>query len=112
LHHPYVSPDGFYIAAIEGTGWTDACYVASKLWVKEIGFSGDRLHETYSHYQHGFTITPSPENGEMYVERIIGWDSPTLLKVKFGWTCAPDNLDGIYLLDMFTLTGEKIGESE
>jgi len=112
LHHPYLSPDGLYVAAVEGSGWTDACYVDSKLWVKEIGFSGARLHEVFSHYQHGISIAPTPENGEMYVKRIIGWDSPTLLKVELGWTCTVENTTGIYLLDMSTMTAEKIGESE
>ena len=112
LHHPYISPDGLYIAAVGGTGWTDACFVDSTLWVKEIGFSGDRLHEVFSHYQHGFTIDPAPENGEMYVERIIGWDSPTLLKVELRWTCTGENLAGVYMLDMSTMTAEKIGGSE
>ena len=112
LHDPYISPDGLYVAAIEGSGWADACYVDRQLWVKEIGFSGDRLQEVFSYYQLGFTITPAPENGEMYVERIIGWDSLTHLKVEFGWTCTPDNPAGIYLLDISTLNAEKIGESE
>lgn len=112
LHHPYVSPDGVYVAVVEGTGWSDACHVASKLFVKEIGFSGDHLHETFSYYQHGFTIAASPKNGEMYVKRIIGWDSPTRLKVEFGWTCTSENVDGIYLLDMSRMTAEKIGGSD
>jgi Tol biopolymer transport system component len=112
LHHPYISPDGGYVAAVEGNGWTDACHVASKLWVKEIGFSGDRLYETFSYYQLDFNITPAPENGEMYIKRIIGWDSPTLLKIESGWTCTPDNPDGIYLLDLSNLTAEKIGDPE
>jgi hypothetical protein len=70
------------------------------------------LHEVFSLYQHGFTIDPAPENGEMYVERIIGWDSPTLLKVELRWTCTGENLAGVYMLDMSTMTAEKIGESE
>lgn len=110
LHDPSISPDGFYLAAIEGTGWIDACQVARKLWVKEIGSSGGLLHEVYSYYQLDFKITSVPENGEMYVERIIGWDSPTLLQVELGWTCTGENLGGIYRLDMSTLTAEKIGE--
>jgi len=111
LQEPYISPDGRYLAAIEGTGWVDACQVARKLWVKEIGFSGDRLHEVYSYFQLDFAISPTPGNGEMYVERIIGWDSPVLQTVELGWTCTLENLGGIYLLDMSTLTAEKIGGS-
>jgi hypothetical protein len=45
----------------------------------------------------------------MYVKRIIGWDSPTHLKVELGWTCTTENLDGVYLLDMSTLRAERIG---
>ena len=45
----------------------------------------------------------------MYVKGIIGWDSATLLKIELGWTCTTGNLDGIYLLDMATLTAERIG---
>jgi hypothetical protein len=112
LHHAYVSPDGHYVAAIEGNGWADACQVARKLWVKEIEFSGSRVYEVYSYYQLDFAIDPQPESGEMYLKRIIGWDSPTLLKVELGWTCNPVNPVGIYWLDMSTLTAEKIGVSE
>jgi hypothetical protein len=112
LHHPYVSPDGLYVAAIEGSGWADACFVDRKLWVKVIGFAGNRMHEVFSHYQYSFTVDPAPENGEMYVERIIGWESPTRLKVELGWTCTAENLDGIYMFDMSTMTAEKIGDSE
>jgi hypothetical protein len=112
LHHPYVSPDGFYVATMDGNGWMDACFVASKLWVKEIGFSGGRLHEVFSHYQYSFTFDPAPEKGEMYLKQIIGWDSPTLLRVELGWNCSDENLDGIYLLDMSTMTASEIGEPE
>jgi Tol biopolymer transport system component len=108
LHHPYVSPDGFYVAVIEGSGWADACFVDSNLWVKEIGFSGDRLQETFSHYPK-YEIVPSVGDGEMYVKGIIGWDSATLLIIELGWNCTTKNLDGIYLLDMATLTAERIG---
>jgi hypothetical protein len=108
LHDPNVSPDGLYVAAIEGSGWADACFVDSYLWVKEIGFSGDRLHEIFSHYPK-YSIGPSTMDSEMYVKHIIGWDSPTHLKVELGWTCTTENLDGIYLLDMSTMTAEKIG---
>ena len=108
LHHPTISPDGRYVAGIEGSGWADACYVDSNLWVKEIGFSEDRLQEVFSHYPK-YSIDPSPEDGEMYVIRIIGWDSATHLKVELGWTCTVENLAGVYLLDMSTLTAEKIG---
>jgi Tol biopolymer transport system component len=112
LHDPYVSPDGQFIAAIDGSGWVDACYVASKLWVKQVAFTDDRLVEIYSYYQHSFNLPASSDSGEMYVERIIGWDSPTLLKAVLKWTCTQENLDGIYLLDLSTLTAEKIGDSE
>lgn len=108
LHHPYVSPDGLYVAAVEGTGWADACFVASTLWVKEIGISGNRLQEVFSHYQNSFTVDPTPDNGEMYVKRIVGWDSPTHLKVELGWTCTVENLAGIYLLDMASMMAQKI----
>jgi Tol biopolymer transport system component len=66
LHDPSISIDGLYLAAIEGTGWVDACQVARKLWIKEIGVSGDRLYEVYSYYQLDFAVTPTSENGEMY----------------------------------------------
>jgi len=110
LHHPYISPDGLYVAAIEGSGWGDACYVASKLWVKEVEFVNNRLHEVFSYYQLDFAVDPAPEDGEMYVKRIIGWDSPTLLKVDLRWTCTTEDLGGIYVLDMSTLTAVKTGE--
>jgi Tol biopolymer transport system component len=111
LHHPYVSPDGLYIAAFEGSGWADACFVASKLWVKEVAFEGRRLQEVFSHSEYSFAINPAPGHGEMYLKRIIGWDSPTLLKVELGWNCTTENLDGIYTLNMSTMTAEKVDDS-
>jgi hypothetical protein len=112
LHDPHISPDGQFMAAIEGSGWADACYVASNLWVKQLAFKNDRLIESYSYYIHSFDLPAASETGDIYVERIIGWDSPTLLKVVLKWTCTQESLDGIYLLDLSTLTAEKIGELE
>jgi hypothetical protein len=84
--------------------------VDRKLWIKVIGFTGDHLQEVFSHYGYSFTIDPTPQNAGMYVERIIGWDSPTRLKVELKWTCTTENLDGIYIFDMSTMMAEKIGE--
>ena len=111
LHHPSVSPDGRYLAAIDGSGWTQACYRASKLWIKEIGFTEDSLRDIFSHYQLGFTVHPDPGAGDMYVERIIGWESNTQLKVQLGWACGDGSPDGVYLLDMDSLRINRIGES-
>jgi len=66
------------------------------------------LQEIFSRYPK-YEIDPSEGDGEMYVKGIIGWDSATLLKLELGWTCTTKNLDGIYLLDMATLTAERIG---
>lgn len=112
LHDPSISPDGRYLAVIEGSGWVDACQVARKLWVKEIKISGNRLNEVFSYYQLDFDIVPYLEAGEMYIERIIGWDSPTLLKVELRWACTGENHGGIYRLDMSTLTAEELRETE
>jgi Tol biopolymer transport system component len=112
LHDLYISPDGQFMAAIEGNGWADACYVASNLWVKQLAFRDDRLIEVYSYYILSFDLPAASETGGIYIERIIGWDFPTLLKVALKWTCTQENLDGFYLLDLSTLTAEKIGELE
>ena len=99
-----------YIAAIDGSGWADACYVHRKLWIKEMAFSNDRLQEVYSYYQHDFESLELPENEYMYIEKILGWESPTVVRVELKWTCTEEPLDGIYLLDMTTLTAEIIEE--
>lgn len=110
LHDPYVSPDGGYVAAISGSGWSDDCWVARSLNIKKVEMVDGRLRETYNYGQHDFEPLTLPDHYYMYVERIIGWESAAQLKVEFSWTCTTENLDGVYLLDMSTMTAERLDD--
>jgi Tol biopolymer transport system component len=110
LHDPLVSPGGRYIAAIGGTGWGDACYVDSELWVKQVEFVGDELRETYSYFQHGFAPLDLPENEHAYLESILFWENASQLQVELKWACSDGSLDGVYRFDLSSQTVERVSE--
>lgn len=113
MHEPHVSPAGDHIAMIGGNGLTyeGGCEKEQDLYIQKIDPQGQI---TFSYWQHSFEpFTPADDgmyDTNMYVERVLGWESAMQLKVELRWLCSQPELDGEYLFDLATMTAEKVEE--
>ncbi len=117
MHHPKVSPDGRYIAVIQGTGYGDACGVGWILGVVEMHTA--EVKRVALHHLHQFEL-PSPgiEANSFSVDApglpLPGqWVSNTRLKTGVSWTCVEPGQptpEGIYELDLNGLTVQKVDD--
>jgi hypothetical protein len=102
------SPDGHYMASIEGSGFGDACFVDSRLIFFELASD---FRTARSIKQEKFTGISAQQDTVIYpVEEGI-WQSETEFLVPLNETCNFDqNLVGTYLFDLETLNAQKTGQ--
>lgn len=81
---PIPSPDGKYVASIEGSGFADACTVDSRMIFFELG-SDFRSVKTIK--QQDFSGLPSFENGSIYPLEDGYWENSNSYAVTLGGTC-------------------------
>lgn len=102
------SPDGRYIASIEGSGYGDACFVDSRLIFFELA-SDSRTARSIQ--QEKFSGISSAQDIVIYPVEKGTWQSETEYLVPLNGTCNFDqNLVGTYLFDLQTLNAQKTGQ--
>jgi hypothetical protein len=100
-----VSPEGQYIAGVEGSGSVDACAVDSRLVIFELSVD---LQSVTRHDQADFARIPTIQDVVIYPTDVGQWQNSTRLKVPLDFSCATDStLKGYYLFNMTTLRVEK-----
>ncbi len=105
LQQLVVSSDGRYIAAVEGTGYGDACGMDLKVVIFEL--SDDFKHVT-PHVQDDFAGIPTSADTAAYPANVGAWLDNTHFQVPLDFTCTTDtNLKGIYIFDMSNLSVKK-----
>jgi hypothetical protein len=100
-----VSPDNQYIAGVEGSGYSDACSVDSRVVV----FALDKDLQSVRRYgQSDFNGIPVNAGGVAYPTDSGEWQSAIQLLIPLDFTCTTDaTLKGDYFFDMTTLHVEK-----
>jgi hypothetical protein len=94
----YPSPDGKYIAGIEGSGFGDACFLDAKtiFFEMEDGYKNVKVTK-----QDQFTGIPVLTDQVLYPTAVGTWKSNTQYSVYLDKTCATDgSLSGFYLFDL------------
>jgi len=106
---PVTSPDGKYIASLEGSGYGDACFVDSKLIFFEV--AGD-YKSAKAIKQEKFTGIPASVDGVVYPVRDGIWQNNTQYLVTLDGTCSVDKSKiGPYLFNVSNLTAAKSSSS-
>lgn len=117
LHHPSVSPDGRYIAVIQGTGYGDACGVDWTVAVIELDTAKVQRNALYQ--LQDFTGLPEPTiESFAYSIDVQGmpvtglWSSNSQLRTALSWTCVEPSASpaGIYTLDLSGKTIQKFSD--
>jgi carboxypeptidase family protein len=102
---PVVSPDGHFIASMEGSGFADACMKDSRVIFFELG---DDLHSAKSIKQEQFAGFPSSNAGSVYPVEDGEWETNNLYLITLDGTCAVDKSKmGPYLFNLSNLTTAK-----
>jgi len=100
-----VSPDGRYVAASEGSGFGDACFVDVRMTFFEVAadFKSVKVIE-----QKSFAGIPSAADSFVYPAQEGGWRAGNQYAVTLKGTCAIDqSLMGVYVFDVNELTATK-----
>jgi len=103
---PIASPDGKYIASLEGSGFGDACFVDSRLIFFEMAndYKSAKVIK-----QEKFTGLPSATDGVVYPVEDGTWQNNTQYLVSLNGTCEIDKSKmGSYLFDVSNLTASKL----
>lgn len=117
LHHPVVSPDGRYIALIQGTGYADACGGGWQVAIMEMHTA--KVERIGLSYLHEFALPPAPVEANAFSmdapDLLLPgeWVSSTRLKTGIGWMCIMDGQDspqGVYELDLSEMTAGKVAD--
>jgi hypothetical protein len=99
---PQVSPDGHFIASLEGSGFGDACMIDSRLIFLELASD---LKSVKPVTQEQFTGFPASNDGFVYPVEDGEWKSNDLYLVTLDGTCAVDKSTmGSYLFNVSNLT--------
>jgi len=99
---PQFSPDGHFIASLEGSGFGDACMMDSRLIFLEL--SSD-LKSARPIMQEQFTGFPSSTDGFVFPVEDGEWKSSDLYLVTLDGTCAVDKSTmGPYLFNVSNVT--------
>jgi len=102
------SPDGRYMASIEGSGFGDACFVDSRLIFFELA-SDFRIARLIK--QDKFSGLSAVQDTVVYPVEEGTWQSETDYLVPLNGTCNFDpNLVGTYLFDLSELNAQKTGQ--
>jgi hypothetical protein len=93
-----VSPDGRYVASIEGTGFGDACFVSSQLIFFELASD---FRSAKNIKQEQFRGIPEASDSVVYPVEAGTWQSETRYLVTLAGTCNIDpNQMGPYIFDV------------
>ena len=100
-----ISPDGRTIAAREGSGFGDACFVDLRLLFFEVAAD---FQSVKAIPQAQFAGLPEIPDGVIYPTGAGSWDANNDFVVPLSVTCAPDeSLNGVYVFDVATLQAAK-----
>jgi hypothetical protein len=106
---PVVSPDGRYIASLEGSGFGDACLVDSRLIFIELAsdYGSMRLIQ-----QAEFSGLPSFEGGSIYPVEDGAWQSENEYLVTLDGTCTADKSKlGPYVFNLREKTATQVSSA-
>ena len=102
---PQVSPDGHFIASLEGSGFGDACMVDSRLIFLELASD---LKSARPITQEQFAGFPSSNDAFVYPVEDGEWKANDLYLVTLDGTCAVDQSQmGTYLFNVSNLSTAK-----
>jgi hypothetical protein len=102
---PVISPDGRFIASLEGSGFGDACLKDSRLIFFEFA---DDHQSVRSITQEQFVGFPTSNDGIVYPVEDGEWETGNLYLVTLDGTCNVDKTQmGPFLFDLTRLTTEK-----
>jgi hypothetical protein len=94
------SPDGHYVATVEGTGYGDACFVDGHLMI--FALAGD-YRRASTIRQEQFTGVPLAKNSSVFPVDVGAWRSNTQYFTKLNGTCVAQSLIGMYSFDVASL---------
>jgi len=102
---PVISPDGRFIASLEGTGFGDACLMDSRLIFFELASDHQSVKPITQEQFLGFPIY---NDGFVYPVEDGEWETGNLYLVTLDGTCNVDKTQmGPYLFDLTNMTTEK-----
>jgi hypothetical protein len=102
---PMPSPDGKYIASLEGSGYGDACIVDSQLVFLELGAVFDTVKPIK---QENFSGLPAFNEGTIYPVEDGYWESGNTYRLTLDGTCNADtNKLGTYLFNIADRTATQ-----
>lgn len=103
-----VSPDGHYVASVEGSGYGDACFVDSRLIFFELASD---FRTARSIKQEQFSGISAAQDTVVYPVEGGVWQSETKYLVPLNGTCNFDqNLVGTYVFNLSELNARKWGQ--
>lgn len=115
LHLPEVSPDGHYIAVMQGTGWADACFSDHQPAIVALDAAVVKRKALYT--PDDFSGLPAAsEDSFLYPYRTRDyplpgvWRNTTQLAVALSWTCVVPSHNGVYLFDLATMSASRIAD--
>lgn len=107
---PLVSPDGRYIASLEGSGFGDACLVDTHLTFFELASD---LRSIRVIHQDEFSGLPVSPDGVIYPSGDGFWQDENTYRVTLNGTCISDQSRlGPYLFNIPALSGIRTGSSQ
>lgn len=102
---PIASPDGKYIASLEGSGFADACMVDSRLIFFELASDWQSMRVIK---QEQFSGIPASNDGVVYPREDGVWEADNLYRVTLDGTCSVDqNQLGPYVFNISALKATK-----
>ncbi|MEW6401582.1 MAG: hypothetical protein AB1649_07275 [Chloroflexota bacterium] len=105
LQRLIISPDGRYVATVEGSGFGDACTVDSKVVIFHLS---EDLREATPYEQDDFTGIPAGGDMSVLPVHMGNWMDNTRFRISLDFTCTTDtSLKGIYVFDISDLSVEK-----
>lgn len=110
VHDLRAAPDGRTLAAVQGSGYGDACHVDAQ--VAFLYLAAD-LGSAQLRTPADFQRPAATQTGEaFYPASNLRWATTTLAFARFGVTCAPEAADaaGVYVLDTAARTMTRIAD--
>ena len=102
---PMPSPNGKYIAGLEGSGFGDACFIDSQMIFLQLNSD---LKSVTVLKQEKFAGIPSAVDSTVYPEQEGSWQSDTQYLVTLKGTCGIDqSLMGEYIFDTSTISATR-----
>ncbi len=120
LHTPLVSPDGRSLALFSGTMYGDACGLDAELYIMSLTADGQRISlVTLANFSGFPTVTGARPQPTVWgggdgpsIPKPGEWIGNQTLKIGISWICAETDAHGIYQLDVYGRTAEKVAELE